>query len=45
VYEDDACTGATGANAISKLINTDKVVAVLGSLCSGATLGEAPANE
>ena len=45
VYEDDACTGATGANAISKLINTDKVVAVLGSLCSGATLGEAPIAE
>lgn len=45
VYEDDMCTGATGANAISKLINTDKVVAVLGSLCSGATLGEAPISE
>lgn len=45
VYEDDACTGATGANAVSKLINTDKVVAVLGGLCSGATLGEAPISE
>ncbi len=45
IYEDDACTGATGANAISKLISTDKVVAVLGSLCSGATLGEAPIAE
>ncbi|MFA5936364.1 MAG: ABC transporter substrate-binding protein [Candidatus Paceibacterota bacterium] len=45
VYEDDLCTGATGANAISKLINTDKVVAVLGGLCSGATLGEAPIAE
>ncbi len=45
VYEDDMCTGATGANAISKLINTDKVVAVLGSVCSGATLGEAPIAE
>ena len=45
VYEDDLCTGAAGANAISKLINTDKVVAVLGSICSGATLGEAPIAE
>ena len=45
VYEDDQCTGAAGANAISKLINTDKVVAVLGGLCSGATLGEAPIAE
>lgn len=45
VYEDDQCTGATGANAISKLINVDKVVAVLGGLCSGATLGEAPIAE
>jgi branched-chain amino acid transport system substrate-binding protein len=45
VYEDDGCNGATGANAISKLINTDKVVAVLGGLCSGATLGEAPIAE
>ncbi|HEY4513572.1 MAG TPA: ABC transporter substrate-binding protein [Candidatus Paceibacterota bacterium] len=45
VYEDDACTGATGANAVSKLINTDKVVAILGSACSGATLGEAPISE
>lgn len=45
VYEDDACNGATGANAVSKLINTDKVVAVLGGLCSGATLGEAPISE
>ncbi len=45
VYEDDACNGATGANAVSKLINSDKVVAVVGGLCSGATLGEAPISE
>jgi len=45
VYEDDACNGATGANAVSKLINTDKVVAILGGACSGATLGEAPISE
>ena len=42
VYEDDACTGAGGANAVSKLINTDKVSAILGGMCSGSTLGEAP---
>jgi branched-chain amino acid transport system substrate-binding protein len=29
VYEDDVCTGASGANAVSKLVNTDKVVAVI----------------
>ena len=45
VYEDDTCNGATGANAISKLINANKVVAVLGGFCSGATLGEAPIAE
>ena len=45
VYEDDVCTGAGGANAVSKLLNTDKVSAVLGSVCSGATLGEAPITE
>ena len=45
VYEDDVCNGAGGANAVSKLINSDKVVAILGGLCSGATLGEAPISE
>src|SRR3989344_5931491 len=45
IYEDDVCTGGAGANAISKLINSDKVVAVLGGLCSGATLSEAPISE
>ena len=45
VYEDDQCAGAQAANAISKLINTDKVVAVLGGACSGATLAAAPIAE
>ena len=45
VYEDDGCSGATAANAVSKLINTDKVVAILGAACSGATLGAAPIAE
>lgn len=45
VYEDDLCTGANAANAMSKLINTDKVVGVIGGLCSGATLGAAPIAE
>ncbi|OGI86230.1 hypothetical protein A3A05_00485 [Candidatus Nomurabacteria bacterium RIFCSPLOWO2_01_FULL_41_12] len=45
VYEDDGCNGATAANAVSKLINTDKVVAILGGACSGATLGSAPIAE
>ncbi len=45
IYEDDGCNGASAATAISKLINTDKVVAVLGGACSGATLGAAPVAE
>ena len=45
IYEDDGCTGAAGANAISKLINSDKVSAVLGGFCSGSTLSEAPIAE
>jgi branched-chain amino acid transport system substrate-binding protein len=45
VYEDDVCSGASAANAMSKLINTDKVVAVLGAACSGATLAVAPIAE
>ena len=45
IYEDDGCSGATAANAVSKLINTDKVVAILGAACSGATLGAAPIAE
>lgn len=45
VYEDDGCSGATAANAVSKLINTDKIVAILGAACSGATLGAAPIAE
>src|SRR3989344_1481996 len=45
VYEDDQCTVAPGANAVSKLINTDKVVAILGATCSGATLAAAPVAE
>ncbi len=45
VYEDDMCTGAGAANAVSKLINTDKVVAVVGGVCSGASLGAAPISE
>src|SRR3990167_2774052 len=45
VYEDDACNGATAANAISKLINADKVMAVLGGAGSGATLGATPVAE
>ncbi len=42
VYEDDACSGAAGANAASKLVNTDKVSAILGGMCSSSTLAEAP---
>lgn len=37
VYEDDATTPATGQNAASKLINTDNVDAILGSLASSVS--------
>ncbi len=45
IPEDDICTGRNGADAVSKLINIDKVVAIAGGVCSGATLGEAPISE
>lgn len=45
VYEDGQCGGAGAANAASKLINTDKVVAILGGTCSGETLAIAPIAE
>lgn len=45
VFEDDQCMGAKASTAVSKLINVDKVVAVLGSVCSSATLAFAPMAE
>lgn len=45
VFEDDQCSGAKAATAVSKLINVDKVTAVLGSVCSSATLAFTPIAE
>lgn len=38
VYEDGRCDGQQSVNAIKKLIEVDNVVAVIGEMCSGATL-------
>lgn len=45
IYEDDQCVGAKASSAASKLINIDKVAAILGSTCSAATLSFAPMAE
>ena len=42
IYEDDQCTGDLAANAVQKLVNVDGVQAVLGSMCSGATIPSVP---
>ncbi|HAT03576.1 MAG TPA: hypothetical protein DCS29_02240 [Candidatus Magasanikbacteria bacterium] len=38
VYEDGACDSKTASNAGNKLINVEKVTAIVGGLCSGETL-------
>lgn len=45
VYEDSKCDGKEAANAINKLVSVDKVAAVIGELCSGASLAAAPVAE
>ncbi len=45
VAEDGRCTGVDAASAAQKLINVDKVVAIIGGQCSGETLGAAPIAE
>lgn len=45
VYEDSKCDGKEAVNAINKLINVDQVVAIVGEVCSGATLAAAPVAE
>ena len=42
VAEDGKCTPAEAANAFQKLVNVDKVTAIVGGLCSGETLAGAP---
>ncbi len=38
VYEDGKCAGSNASGAASKLINMDKVAAILGGACSGETM-------
>ena len=45
IYEDTKCDGKEAVNAINKLINIDGVVAIVGEVCSGATLAAAPIAE
>ncbi len=45
IYEDTKCDGKETVNAINKLINIDGVVAIVGEVCSGATLASAPIAE
>jgi branched-chain amino acid transport system substrate-binding protein len=42
IAEDAQCTGADAASAAQKLVNVDKVVAIMGGQCSGETLAAAP---
>ena len=42
LYEDDACDPVKSTNAVHKLIDTDKVTALIGPACSGTVLAAAP---
>lgn len=42
IFEDDKCNGKDAANATQKLVNVDKVKAIIGSVCSGATISSVP---
>jgi len=42
IYEDTQCDPAKGVNAVQKLINVDKVDAIIGAVCSSVTLAIAP---
>lgn len=45
IVEDGRCNGADAAGAAQKLINVDKVMAIIGGQCSGETLAAAPIAE
>lgn len=45
IYEDSKCDGKEAVTAINKLINVNKVAAIIGEVCSGATLAAAPVAE
>lgn len=42
IIEDSKCEGKEAASVVNKLINIDGVSAIIGELCSGATLAAAP---
>lgn len=45
VFEDGRCAGADAASAAQKLVNVDRVVAIVGGQCSSETLAAAPIAE
>lgn len=45
VFQDSKCEAKEAANAVNQLVNANKVVAIVGELCSGATLAAAPVVE
>lgn len=45
IAEDGKCAGGDAASAAQKLVNVDKVIAILGGQCSGETLAAAPIAE
>lgn len=45
IYEDDKCDKTLSVNALRKLIEIDKVSIVIGPLCSGTVLADAPIAE
>lgn len=45
IAEDGRCNGADSASAAQKLVNVDKVVAIIGGGCSSETLAAAPIAE
>ena len=45
IVEDSKCDGKEAVSAITKLISVDGVVAIVGEVCSGATLAAAPVAE
>ena len=42
IYEDGKCNGKDAASAMQKLVNVDKVQAVIGGFCSSESLAAAP---
>ena len=42
IYEDSKCNGPDAVPAVRKLIDVDNVVAIIGELCSGASLAASP---